>query len=290
MCYLAWLSGPAVMLGMKTIVKRVLLVVGVLLLLVLSTGYVRYYDVIHVTPKSFAETQAVVVPHLQVFAPEGEERRPAVLLFHGCGGVKPSLPRRASEFVEDGYVAIIVDSFAGRDTDWRRVCDGLEMFGDQRAADVLVGLDFARDHPRVDADRLFIAGYSHGGWAVLESLAYTDELPRGLSDGPTDPLAGVRGAITWYPYCGAATRFSEGWENPIPVLMLLAAEDEITAPEPCVEVAGRQEVAGQPMELHVFEGVSHAFDTGEDWIVAYDARQHQAALARQQAFLARHSR
>lgn len=161
-------SGRAVM---KTAFKRVLLVAGVLILLVVGTAYVRYYDVIHVTPVSFAETQSAVLPHLQVFLPEGGGRRPAVLLFHGCGGVKPSLPRRAEEFVEQGYVAMIVDSFAGRNTDWERVCDGLEMLGDQRAADVLVGLQYARSHPRVDVDRLFIAGYSHGGWAVLETLA-----------------------------------------------------------------------------------------------------------------------
>lgn len=276
--------------SMKTVFKRVLLVVGVLILFAVVTGYVRYYDVIHVNPATFAETQSVVLPHLQVFLPDGDDLRPAVLLFHGCGGVRSSLPRRAREFVQAGYVAVIVDSFAGRNTDWERVCDGLEMFGDQRAADVLVGLEYARSHPRVDADRMFLAGYSHGGWAVLESLAYGGALPRGLSDGPPDPLKGVRGAITWYPYCGSATRFSAGWENRIPVLMLLAAEDEVTAPEPCVEVARRQEAAGQPMELHVFQNVSHGFDTGEEWIVAYDAQQHEAALSRQLAFLARHSR
>jgi dienelactone hydrolase len=274
---------------MKSLLKRVSMVAGVPVLLVLVTGYVRYYDVIHVTPVSFADTRSVVLPHLQVFLPEGVEPRPAVLLFHGCGGVRPSLPRRAGEFVQQGYVAVIVDSFKGRNTDWERVCDGLEMFGDQRAADVLVGLEYARNHPRIDADRLFIVGYSHGGWAVLESLAYNGALPRGLSDSPAEPLAGVRGAVTWYPYCGAGTRFSTGWESAIPVLMLLAAEDQITPPEPCVAVARRQAESGQPMEWHVFEKVSHGFDTGAEWVVLADEEAHRAALSRQLAFLSRHS-
>ena len=187
-------------------------------------------------------------------------------------------------------MALIVDSFAGRNISWERVCDGLELFGDQRVADILVGLEYARSHPAVDGNRLFIAGYSHGGWAVLESLAYNGALPRGLSDSPPEPLAGVRGAIAWFPYCGAGTRFSAGWQNPIPVLMLLAAEDEVTAPQPCVEVAKQQEAAGQPMDLHVFESVGHGFDTGEEWVEAYDAKQHQAALSHQVDFLERHSR
>lgn len=274
---------------MKTVLKRTLLVVAILVLLLAGTGYVRYYEVIHVAPVSFAQAQSVVLPHLQVFLPEAHEPRPAVLLFHGCGGVKPSLPRRAQDIAAAGYVAVIVDSFKGRDIDWQRVCDGLEMFGDQRAADVLVGLEYARGHPRIDGERLFIVGYSHGGWAVLESLAYDGALPRGLSDSPPAPLSGVRGAITWYPYCGAATRFSAGWESPIPVLMLLAAEDEITAHEPCVDIARRQAAAGQPMEWEVFERVSHGFDTGEEWVVAYDAKVHGAAVERQLAFLSRHS-
>lgn len=275
---------------MKKSLQRALIVVAVLVLLLLVTGYVRYYDVIHVTPVSFVDTQAVVLPHLQVFLPEGDEPRPAALLFHGCGGVRPSLPRRAQEFVEQGYVAVIVDSFAGRNTDWERVCDGLEMFGDQRAADVLVGLEFARSHPRIDADRLFIVGYSHGGWAVLESLAYNGALPRGLGDSPAEPLAGVRGAVTWYPYCGAGTRFSAGWDNPIPVMMLLAAEDEITPPEPCAAVARRQAEAGQPVTWHVFDGVSHGFDTRAEWVQLYDAGVHGEALAEQWTFLSRYSR
>lgn len=275
---------------MKKFLKRALMVVGVVVLLGLGTGYVRYYNVIHVTSVSFADTQAVLLPHLQEFLPEGDEPRPAVLLFHGCGGVKPSLPRRAKEFVQQGYVALIVDSFNGRGIDWERVCDGLEMFGDQRAADVLAGLEYARTHPRIDPERLFIVGYSHGGWAVLESLAYGDALPRGLRDAPADPLAGLRGAITWYPYCGPGTRFSSGWESPVPVLMLLAAEDEITPPEPCVDVAKRQLARSQPVDWQVFEKVSHSFDTGEDWVVLSDEAVHEAALSRQLAFLTRYSR
>lgn len=275
---------------MQMVVKLALSVALILVLLVLGAGYVRYYDVIHVSPVSFAEAESVVLPHIQVFLPDAEGPRPAVLLFHGCGGVKPSLPRRAREMAGAGYVAVIVDSFTGRNTDWERVCDGLEMFGDQRAADVLVGLEYARNHPRIDAEQLFLAGYSHGGWAVLESLAYNGALPRGLNDSPPEPLAGVRGAITWYPYCGAGTRFSAGWQSPVPVLMLLAAEDEITAHEPCVEVARRQAASGQAVEWHVFDRVSHGFDTKEEWVVAYDAKAHQQALSRQWAFLSRLSR
>jgi len=266
--------------------RRALIVVGSLVIAALAGGYVRYLDVIRVSHASFADTQSVVVPHLRVLLPEANEPRPAVLMLHGCSGVKPSLFRRARELVALGYAAVIVDSYTGRDIHWEKVCDGRELFGDQRAADVLVALQYARNHPAIAGDRLFVLGYSHGGWAALEALAYDGALPRGLTDSPADPLQGLRGVIAWYPYCGIATRFRAGWKSDIPVLMLLAAEDETTAPGPCVEVARRQADAGQPLEWHVFDKVSHGFDTLEEWVLRYDAGALEKARTVQAAFLA----
>lgn len=274
---------------MARILGRTLALFSMLLILVTAVAYVRYHKVIHITSVTFAETQAVVLPHLTVLEPEGEGSWPAVLMFHGCGGVKPSLYERAQEFVAQGYVAVIVDSLTGRGVDWERVCEGRELFGDQRVADVLVALEFARSHPAMRADELFMAGYSHGGWAVLESLAYNGTLPRGLANSPDDPLRGVQGVVAWYPYCGVATRFRSGWESTIPVLMLLAAEDELTDAAPCIKVARQQKGAGQPMEWQVFEKVTHGFDTREDWVLIYDADVHDRARNLQWDFLARKS-
>lgn len=273
---------------MAKVVKRFLLIIALMTILAVCVGYARHYRVIHVQEVSFADTQAAILPHLQMFLPDANEPRPAVLLFHGCGGVKPTLSRRATEFTAQGYVAIIVDSFKGRGSDWEKVCDGVELFGDQRAADVLVALEYARKHEAISDDQLFVVGYSHGAWAVLESLAYNDALPRGLTDRPAEPLAGLRGVVTWYPYCGWGTRFRQGWESEIPVLMLLAEDDEITAAAPCVEVATRQAEAGQPTDWRVFEGVGHGFDLPEEeWVVNYEPQAHQDALSLQFEFLAR---
>jgi len=252
-----------------------------------GTYYLYYQDAIDIDDQSFAEKQAALLPNLSVLLPpDSQQRHPAALLFHGCGGVKPSLQRRAQEFVERGYAAVIVDSFTGRQIDWRRVCDGRELHGDQRAADVLVALEFARNHPAIDADRLFLVGYSHGAWTILESLAYGDALPRGLADAPATGLAGVQGLVAWYPYCGFASRFRKGWQSELPVLMLLAAEDEITDPEPCATIAAEQASRGEPVSWQVYDGVSHGFDTGEDWVVISNPAVHRQALQDQFYFLA----
>ena len=274
---------------MAKFAKRTFALIGVLFLAATCIGYFRYYDVINVRPVSFADTQDVVLPHLQLFLPEADEPRPAVLLFHGCGGVKPSLLTRAQELAGQGYVAIIVDSFTGRNIDWEQVCAGQVMFGDQRAADVLVALEYARNHSAIDAQKLFVTGYSHGGWAVLESLTYNEELPRGLLDSPSKPLTGLRGVIAWYPYCGIGTHFRDGWHKDIPVLMLLAEEDEITDAIPCASIAQEQAASGLPVEWHLFENVSHGFDTKEEWVQLYDVDVHDRARSIQLDFLQQHS-
>jgi len=64
-------------------IKRILAAVGVLVLLAGCIGYARYYDVINVPPVSFADTQDLVLPHVQVVLPDSKQPRPAVLMFHG---------------------------------------------------------------------------------------------------------------------------------------------------------------------------------------------------------------
>ena len=38
---------------------------------------------------------AQLEPHVHVVGPDDDKRRPAVLLFHGCGGLRAHLPRYA---------------------------------------------------------------------------------------------------------------------------------------------------------------------------------------------------
>ncbi|MCP4466135.1 MAG: dienelactone hydrolase [Halieaceae bacterium] len=267
-----------------SVTKRWITLLFVIVLLLSGVGYLRFNEAWNITPLNFAAVRNQVVPHIQVVLPGGDGPHPAVLMFHGCGGVKPALLTRAHEFADRGYGAVVVDSFKGRDIDWQRVCDGEILYGDQRAADVLVGLDFVRRDSRFDASRLFLAGYSHGGWTVLESVFYNGELPRGLLDAPDTSLDGVRGVVAWYPYCGVVARFRGGWQAQLPVLMLLAGEDQITPAEPCVDVARSMASGGQPVDWRVFEDAAHGFDTTHDWVRGYDAEIHAEARAIQNEF------
>ena len=245
-----------------------------------------YRQALDVRERHFVELRDVLSPHLVFYLPDSPAPSPALVFIHGCGGVKDSMVPQVREAVSLGYVAVVLDSLTPRGISWRDTCDGRVLWGQERAADVLVAMTAAREHPAVDPDRLVVVGYSHGAWSVLEALTLGDELPPGLLDGPRDRWHGVRGIVTWYPYCGPVASFDGDWPDHLPVLMLLAAKDEITDPQPCAKIAAGQAAAGRPVREITFPGVSHAFDREEDWVVFYDAATARSAIKEQFSFIA----
>lgn len=223
-------------------------------------------------PEALAE---MLRPYYRVIAPEGEGPFPTALLYSGCDGPRDNLGRWAEMLNGKGWAAIIVDSHNPRglqDTEvWRLICAGQLLMGSERAGDVVVSIFDARRMPMVDPERLVLIGSSHGGWAIMEMLAFEAAwaLPFNLSSLPSDlsldhPLDGVLGTILLYPYCGPANRASRtAWTWPIPVLFLLSANDLIAPSGDCLEVAGMLEAKGVPVQTRVFEGVTHAFDQQE---------------------------
>ena len=96
---------------------------------------------------------------------------------------------------------------------------------------------------------------------------------------------GVRGVVAWYPYCGYGAEFRKGWDSDIPVLMLLAAEDEITDPRPCETISQQQAAAGHPVSYITYPAVTHGFDVDDDWVISYDPDTARRATAAQFEFL-----
>ncbi|MFK3735447.1 alpha/beta fold hydrolase [Streptomyces sp. NPDC088090] len=106
---------------------------------------------------------------LDVYAPDGEERRPAVLLVHGgpvdAGRVPtprdtPFYRGYARHLAGLGVVGATVDHRLHALTDYARA-----------AADVSEALDRLRAHPRVDPDRIAVWIFSGGGLLAAHWLA-----------------------------------------------------------------------------------------------------------------------
>ena len=228
------------------------------------------------TPQGDAVLQPLLRPHDTVYRPEGPEPFPAVILLHGCLGVRGKEGRWAQQLRDAGYVALVVDSMTGRGMTTRddlvRVCRGLTLWGSTRAADVGASLEHIRTLPFVDRSRIAIIGFSHGAWAALDFL----------SGASAEAVQGLRAVIGFYPYCGVASRARWfGWDVHVPTLLLLAGQDIVVSPAQCRSVAERAAAHGRPVSVTTYPDARHSFD----WRASEETEDAQRRVA---AFLAEH--
>lgn len=239
-------------------------------------------------------------PNYEVSAPAGEGPFPVALLYHGCGGLvgadgpKEIMDRYAAAANEAGYVAVIVDSFTPRGigaSNYKKVCSGLRLRGATRASDVVASLMYAESLPFATDEGFVLAGWSHGGWTVMEAMI--DDLdrtwPKGMKRPPADLYNSVSGVYLTYPYCGFPSQArKKGWARPIPASIVTAEFDTVARRNPCEKAFDRMAESGVPMAVEEFTGVTHAFDEEDQSPTSsfkYDPDATERALERFKAFL-----
>lgn len=218
------------------------------------------------------ELQPILRPHDALYRPAGLGPYPAVVLLHGCAGVRRKDMQWAETFRDQGYVALVVDSLSGRGIttreDRRKICAGRDLWGSTRSGDLLASLTYLKTLPFVDAGRVAVAGWSHGAWAALDFLA---------SASP-EMVKGLRAVVAFYPYCGVASRaYWRGFRVDVPVLMLLAEADTIVSPDSCLKLAEAQAGRGRSVTTKVYPEVGHVFDWRES-PATLDARERVRAF------------
>ena len=200
-----------------------------------------------------------------VHGPDDDQVRPAVLLFHGCGGLRPHLPLYAQAAVNAGWRAYVIDSYAPRG--WDRtlsltlVCTGVLLRGSERAGDVAAAVWGLAQRPEVDASKLVMAGWSHGSWSMMDLM--TMRLERSGEAGLADP------------------------QTAVPALSGIARDDHLTSVDNARSLHQRIERGGASVEVWVAGG-THAFDepTGMG-PMRHDPELTQESLTRFRAFLDR---
>ena len=214
---------------------------------------------------TLSQRWARLEPHTTVVGPDDDRPRPAVLLFHGCGGLRDHLPRYAETARAEGWRAFIVDSYAPRG--WNRpfalatVCTGLLLRGGERAGDILAALHGVSQRRDVDASKIVLAGWSHGGWGIMEAMSsQRGRRMLGVEDPGAVSLDGVVGAYLAYPYVGiGAVNRMRPWRHCPKTLAVIARADHLTTVRNAERVHAMIRHCGAEVETWVADG-SHSFD------------------------------
>jgi len=208
---------------------------------------------------------AKLEPHTTVVGPDDDRPRPAVLLFHGCGGLRDHLPKYAAAAKAAGWRAFIVDSYAprgfSRQFAMATVCTGLILRGHERAGDILATILGVSARPDVDASRIALAGWSHGGWGIMEAMSADRRANSlGLADPGDVSLEGVKAAYLAYPYVGfAALNRMRPWRHCPRTLAVISRHDHLTTVRNAQKVHDMVRNCGAEVETWIAEG-THSFD------------------------------
>lgn len=204
----------------------------------------------------------------RIFRPAGEGRFPVALIFHGCGGEERFLDAYAAAAVEAGWAAVVVDSFKPRGLSKLAakltVCTLARLRGAERAGDVFAMLRWLRTQDWAKADHVALAGWSHGGWAVMDAFALGHDAARrtGLADVETHALAAVKTAFIVYPYAAyPSLTTARGWGAWRPrVTAVLAGKDQVVGVAAPARAFQRLARDGLAVEVASLADATHAFD------------------------------
>jgi dienelactone hydrolase len=186
--------------------------------------------------------------------PAGAGPFPAVVLAHGCNGIRNAEQGWQSKLREYGYATFVVDSFAKRRL--KEACSFPSFLNPvQRVPDVYGALKILATHPKIHADRIALTGFSHGGTVtVLSSLEWMRNKYAGLAG------ASFRGFLPFYPFC--QYEFPEFDRISAPVRLHMGDRDDWLSAKACVDWVNRLRAAGFDAAATLYPGAHHGFDNG----------------------------
>lgn len=199
---------------------------------------------------------------------------PAVVMLHGRGGAYSSLAKGKYDattlssrhkawgelLAKNGYAALMVDDFgavgfpagfaAGTYKDRPEAVDEVEF----RPLHAYGALRFLQSRPDVIPNRIALLGWSNGASTTLAAMA--DNKP-----GDMRKIGFVAG-VALYPGCGLKKRFEkDGYKPYHPVRVFMGTADEEVSPKLCETLVERSKAKGNDIDLRMFEGATHSYDT-----------------------------
>jgi dienelactone hydrolase len=176
----------------------------------------------------------------------------AVILIHGSGGISAATDRWAQELNAVGVAAFILDSFTGRgivntNTDQSQL-DSIAMTHDAFGA-----LNKLAAHPRIDASRIAVMGFSKGAVPAV----YSSSIRFRTAYAPSN--AEFAAHIGLYTPCNVTYKQDDKVGNQ-PLRLFHGIADDYVSIEPCRTYVRRLKDAGADVSLTEYAGAYHAYD------------------------------
>ncbi len=184
--------------------------------------------------------------------PPGTARVPAVILVHGSAGVGANVDRWARELNGIRVAAFLLDCFSGRDI-VQTVTDQSQLGNLCLIVDAYRALELLSKHPRIDASRIVLMGFSRGGSVAL--YASLSRFQRMYGRAGLEFTA----YIPFYPQCNTVFLDDEQVSDR-PIRLFHGTADNYVSIEPCRRYVERLRRAGKDVQLTEYPQAHHAFD------------------------------
>ncbi len=244
---------------MWKIIRRILLVIGVILLLLilLPVGIIIFDAAFGESSTDYTnityQNEVGVTLHGYLAEPEGEGPFPAVVLIHEWWGLNAGMPVLADALAEQGYVVLAPDAYRGKLTSRvpRALYLRLTTPEEEVRSDLDTALFWLQDRPNVDPERTASMGFCFGGGESLQlGLRQSERL-----------------AVTVIYYGAVVTNpdllkpFTDGKA----VLGIFAEEDQQIFVDDVLEFEAALNSLEITNEVTIYPGLGHGFLTEENF-------------------------
>ena len=185
--------------------------------------------------------------------PQGQKAKfPAVVLIHGSGGVSGSMDQWVHALNQAGMATLVVDTFSGRGIT-STVQDQTLLHSLAMMVDGYRGLDLLAKHPRIDATKISIMGFSKGAVASVFSASTRFKALYGSS-------AKFASHIGLYTPCN--TRFIGDTDlTGSPLRFFHGTTDDYVNVVPCRAYVAELKGKGVDITLTEFANTQHGYDS-----------------------------
>lgn len=178
------------------------------------------------------------------------DKVPVMVVMHGSAGVNKSVYAWVEFLNQMGVATFMVDSFTPRGIT-RTVEDQSQLNPAATTADGLLALKLLATHPRIDASKIGIIGFSKGGIGAM-TVSF-EKLRASLVPGDLKYALHI-------PFYGGCTQYAK--TTGAPILLFAGTKDSYNTVETCQTNVDILKRMGANLKFVVYEGALHGFDTG----------------------------